>query len=618
MWSDNETNRDFVNFRCVADTAAEMIAQAEGEPLSIGICGGWGVGKSTMLQLISDSLKTADDGDYLFVHFNAWLYQGYDDARAALLEVIARQLVQHASDSAKGVEKAKRILDRVDWVRVAGLTVGSAVSLAAGLPPVGLLGFGWGAAKELMTGSPTAEEVESIQDAGQAIAAEAKTLVRPTQEPSPPRQIQDLRSDFEDALCEMEVTLVVFIDDLDRCLPSTAMATLEAIRLFLFLPHTAFIIAADDRMIRQSVRAHFRHLTLDEDLVTNYFDKLVQVPVRVPPLGTQEVRAYLMLLFVENSGLDSVTCEDIRERVCTRLAEAWKGHRVDSHFVLGLLNDCPDGLRKNVELADRLAPLMTTAKQIAGNPRLIKRFLNTLSIRLAIAKAQGIAIDEEALAKMLLFERCADVRAHVELISAINDGDEGKPRFLAHWEARAQAGQPLADLPSEWDSPFVRDWLALQPSFADMDLRPVVYVSREHLPIVTPTDQLSRNAAEILEALLGVERISGPLKERLEGISGHEITLIMHRLMVKARQIQEWGTPSVLWGILTLVEAEPSQATSFAQFLTGLSPKLVRPDVIPVLGDRAWARPILGRWVGESECSQAVRRAIDSLMVEDT
>ena len=91
MWSDNETNRDFLNFRCVADTAAEMVVQANGQPLSLGVSGGWGVGKSSMLKLISDSLRARDDNRYLFVEFNAWLYQGYDDARAALMEVIARQ-----------------------------------------------------------------------------------------------------------------------------------------------------------------------------------------------------------------------------------------------------------------------------------------------------------------------------------------------------------------------------------------------------------------------------------------------------------------------------------------------------------------------------------------------
>ena len=76
--------RDFLNFRCVADIAAETIIQAGGQPLSMGVSGGWGVGKSSMLKLISDALNERSGDRYLFVEFNAWLYQGYDDARAAL------------------------------------------------------------------------------------------------------------------------------------------------------------------------------------------------------------------------------------------------------------------------------------------------------------------------------------------------------------------------------------------------------------------------------------------------------------------------------------------------------------------------------------------------------
>ncbi|MCG4274512.1 KAP family NTPase [Acetobacter senegalensis] len=94
---------------------------------------------------------------------------------------------------------------------------------------------------------------------------------------------------------------MVLIDDLDRCLPETTISTLEAIRLFLFLKNTAFVIAADNDMIKHAVRRHFEGVP-DDLLVTNYFDKLIQVPIRVPPLGTQEVRAYMMLLFVENRG----------------------------------------------------------------------------------------------------------------------------------------------------------------------------------------------------------------------------------------------------------------------------------------------------------------------------
>lgn len=617
MWSDNETQRDFLNFTCVADTAAEMIVQARGQPLSMGVSGGWGVGKSSMINLIANSLRERGDDRYLFVEFNAWLYQGYDDARAALMDVIARRLIKHGEDTATGIDKAKRLLGRVNWLRLAGMTIGSALSVAAGLPPVGLLGRVLSAGEALADGKIEQADVEKAEAVGKEVVTESAKLLKPAAESSPPRQIQDLRAQFAETLEEMNVTLVVFIDDLDRCLPTTSIATLEAIRLFLFLPRTAFVIAADDRMIRQAVRVHFQGADLDDDLVTNYFDKLVQVPLRVPPLGTQEVRAYLMLLFVEHSGLAAAKCESIREKVCERLSETWKGHRVDLGFVTGLIEACPEELRANLELADRLAPLMTTAKQIAGNPRLIKRFMNTLSIRLAIAKAQHVAVDEGALAKMLLFERCAGEDAYAELVAAINDGDQGKPDFLAQWEKQACSGEEIKDLPAAWKSPFVKDWLALPPAFAETDLRAVVYVSREHMPIITAADQLSSEAAGILEALLGLNRPSSTLADQLRALPGREITLVAERLLVRARQEQEWGTPPVLWGLITVIDAEPEQAPTLARFLETIEPSRLQADIVPVLGDRACARAALDKWARNEETPQPVKRAIKALAREE-
>ena len=164
-------------------------------------------------------------------------------------------------------------------------------------------------------------------------------------------------------------------------------------------------------MIRQAVRVHFKNVDLDDELVTNYFDKLIQIPLRVPPLGTQEVRAYLMLLHVDKAGLGEDEVERVRGAVCDRLSESWKGKRADLAFMLDLLPECPPDLRRNLELSDRLAPLLASAMHVAGNPRLIKRFLNTLWIRLAVARAQGVAVDESTLAKVLLFERCASESA---------------------------------------------------------------------------------------------------------------------------------------------------------------------------------------------------------------
>src|ERR1700675_2628849 len=110
MWPDNETDRDFLNFTGVADTVAEIIVQAKGRPISIGVSGAWGVGKSSMIKLVHRSLTQRSGtgkGDFIFVDFNAWLYQGYDDARAALMEVIGSTLAEEAQKRKKGAEKTK-------------------------------------------------------------------------------------------------------------------------------------------------------------------------------------------------------------------------------------------------------------------------------------------------------------------------------------------------------------------------------------------------------------------------------------------------------------------------------------------------------------------------------
>src|SRR5262245_6210751 len=404
MWPDNETDRDFLNFTGVADTVAEIIVQAKGRPISIGVSGAWGVGKSSMIKLARRSLTQRAEGDkrhVIFVEFNAWLYQGYDDARAALMEVIGEKLMAEAEKRKKGLDKAKEFVQRIKWFRLVKLVAGSAVALHAGLPPVGLLGELYGLGKSLLQGDVTAETIAKGEKAvGDVKDTASGLLAAKAPKSSPPQEIQALRDSFEKTLAAMEVTLVVLIDDLDRCLPETTISTLEAIRLFLFLDNTAFVIAADDAMIKHAVRRHFQDV--EDDLVISYFDKLIQLQIRVPPLGTQEVRAYMMLLYVDNSDLDNDVKEKIRTGICRQLSQTWQGKRVGRAFVQTLHDPLGNDLIAQFDAADRLAHLMTTASGIAGNPRLIKRFLNALAVRMAISHAHGVGVDEAVLAKMLL------------------------------------------------------------------------------------------------------------------------------------------------------------------------------------------------------------------------
>ncbi len=50
---------------------------------------------------------------------------------------------------------------------------------------------------------------------------------------------------------------MVVVDDLDRCLPPNVIDTFEAIRLFLSVRNTAFVIAADEGVMRHAVSTRF-------------------------------------------------------------------------------------------------------------------------------------------------------------------------------------------------------------------------------------------------------------------------------------------------------------------------------------------------------------------------
>lgn len=665
MWVDAETKLDYLNFGGVADSVVELIEQAAGKPLSIGVSGSWGVGKSSLVKQTRDALELRDreravaDGipedefksKYIFVEFNAWLYQGYDDARAALLDAIASEMVLVAEERQTAGDKARDFLARVDWFRVVGMTAGSAAALAFGLPPIGLLGQLFSMGKRFKQGDVDEDLIQDGEKAvGQAIG-QAKGVVKEDEDPLNPRQqIAALRNSFEEALAELGVTLVVLIDDLDRCLPETAVSTLEAIRLFLFLEGTAFVIAADDKMIKHAVSKHFQNP--DDDLVANYFDKLIQIPIRVPTLGTQEVRAYMFMLYVESSQLDGPQKEIIRSAVCKQLQESWKGKRVDRQFVGGLKIDLPPELVAQLDTAERLTKLMTSSK-IAGNPRLIKRFLNTLAIRTSVAARQGISVDEQVLAKLLLFERLAPENLYKELAAAINNSPDGKPTFLAPMEPRpdsppvqtlpvpdagavtqsdkktvVEGGKskatkpqpdPVADtvtvtpqyLPG-WEENFTKEWLALAPALSDIDMRGAMYVSREHQPVVTDDASLSAEGAEILEALLNQPGQAASLRDQISALSAPDKQSVFDKLLEVARRIEEWGSPPILVALIEVSTDSQNLRTQLAAFIKGRPHGQIKPSIVPRIADTAWGADVLAAWSTNPDIPNPVKAAIAS------
>lgn len=121
MWSDTESKEDYLNFGEVSQIVTEILESEAMLPVSIGIFGNWGAGKSSLLNLIEQQIKP---DEWIIIKFDAWLYQGFDDARTALLETIANHLIQAAKNEETILQKSKNLLARIDGLRLAGLQRG--------------------------------------------------------------------------------------------------------------------------------------------------------------------------------------------------------------------------------------------------------------------------------------------------------------------------------------------------------------------------------------------------------------------------------------------------------------------------------------------------------------
>lgn len=193
MWSDVESSIDYLNFGEVSSLAVDILNSKNMLPVSIGIFGNWGAGKSSLLKIIEKQINEEGGKDVLVVNFDAWLYQGYDDARAALLEVIATKLNEAAQGNQSLVDKTFSLFNRVDKVRALGLTL-EGLALAHGIPTGGMLSRGIGAIKNIVNGGVNENTYQDAVNTGNEIAKSG--LIKDREVLTPPQQINLFREEY--------------------------------------------------------------------------------------------------------------------------------------------------------------------------------------------------------------------------------------------------------------------------------------------------------------------------------------------------------------------------------------------------------------------------------------
>jgi len=569
MWSDKESKIDFLNFNETAESIKDLITEKELMPISIGVFGDWGAGKSTILELTKASLET-DEQEYIQVHFDAWTFQGYDDAKAALLETIASTLVKKAADDKNLSAKAIEFAGRIDKIRLMGLLMDGGAALA-GIPTMGGIQKIMGLFSGGDDGEPDVDDVKGAVDGAKDVAKKNKGLIKDKKSFSPPKEIKEFRKAYSDLLKEFDKPLIVYVDNLDRCSPFNAISTLEAIRLFLFLPNTAFVIAADEDMIRLAVPEY--HKGASQRHQTDYLDKLIQIPVHVPRPGVLEIRAYLMMLTAQDHGVTDAQLEAIRCALEESLRLSWKQPQIT---IDELLQDHAiekhSELRSKFVVAEQLAPLLAESTNINGNPRIVKRLLNQVKMRKKTAHRRGMQLDEKTITKLVIFERCLGTQATNKLYELI-DKEKGFPKVLAELE-NSEVEFDEIKLPEEWklDLAFIDKWSKLPPMFTEMDLTPAAYLSRESIPMGAVNAVMSGAAQKLVEELMKQKvRVSGVNSTAITTTPKEEYMSVMDGLIENFKLIGDWTEkPTGIYGAVLLAKQDDKCCLSLLTFLKSL------------------------------------------------
>lgn len=490
MWSDKETTQDLLGYTVHASLLKNVVTNEKNLPITVGLYGDWGSGKSSILRILEQELKK--DDDTVVVYFDGWSFESFDDAKMALIQGIVDTLEKDerffakvgdtASETYRALKETfAKLKKSINWMRVLKFSVKTVAPIATAAATGGaslIIPMLLSAFKEHKEGLG---ELLTGENAEQFL----KDVIIAENEEKKYEVVREFRKDFENLIKKSKQgKIVVLIDDLDRCLPRHIIDNLEAIKLFLNVPKTAFVIAADRYIVSNAIKSEYKDIieAASEErprLGDSYMEKFIQLPYAIPALSPKEVETYVTLLFCQ-----SVLEETVFERVREDFAKFTIKNKFDIYGwnnITEVLKTAiiPLELGEVVGFVSRFSNIIGTS--LKWNPRLIKRFLNAYEIRSSLLEQAEIKDTKMrfALLKLMLIEQ-----KHFEQFKQLSVwvmSNNSVPTELLEIEAYAEDQSKDISGHQEWNNHDLLQLMNTDPKFSEVDMKELFWVSRDNL-----------------------------------------------------------------------------------------------------------------------------------------
>ncbi len=257
--TDLPAENDLFSIEHYRDSMAKFI-QCCNTPMTISIQGTWGTGKTSFMKMVSSRLKNCK-----FIEFNTWQFSQFDMDNDLSINLISSLIDDMNLEDEKADEAKKTIIGLKNAGRLLGGVAAVAVEKAFHLGNLG------GEAKEIVM-----KIADALSDNGDT---------------NPVNTVKEIKKKFETCVEDCKKNnhvdrVVIFIDDLDRLEPRKAVELLEVLKNFLDCKDCVFVLAIDYDVVQKGVSAKYGqsggNSTLDQKKGKDFFDKIIQVPFKMP------------------------------------------------------------------------------------------------------------------------------------------------------------------------------------------------------------------------------------------------------------------------------------------------------------------------------------------------
>jgi hypothetical protein len=271
----DEIDKDQLNLLPYARALKTFIEDCP-TPMTIGIQGDWGTGKTSLLNMLRGDEKNTKSGllmstRCLVVNFETWSYSMFND-RKSLPTACLYALTERLGDALKregllNEEKGKAAFEKASS-RLKNVIKNVNVGVPGINIPIG----------KVLEGEKTTPPADDLS-----------------------QEMIQFKKSFQDLALvwanDGKKRVVICVDDLDRVQPVIALEMLEAIKNFLDVDGCVFILAVDFEVIQAGMKEKLG-IDVQKTSGKSFFDKIIQLPFNMPK-DSYDLKAYLGKLISE-------------------------------------------------------------------------------------------------------------------------------------------------------------------------------------------------------------------------------------------------------------------------------------------------------------------------------